>query len=235
HINIPISFYTKEAVGIGSWDADFLSESMTEWETTGSGPRAVPWVSAGAHIRSREGIEPDLQLYGAVSPHRDYGRFMSVKPGMTLHTVLQRPNSKGRITLNSASPFEAPDIDPAYFASDPTGEDLATLVRGVRIQREVASAGPLADRLAGEMQPSVDCQSDDEIATYVRGHCMTLYHAAGTCRMGTDKTAVVNSSTFQVNGVDGLYIADASLFPEMISGNTNATTVMIAERAARVI
>ncbi|MCM2561700.1 GMC family oxidoreductase N-terminal domain-containing protein [Lutimaribacter sp. EGI FJ00015] len=235
HINIPISFYTKDAVGVGAWDAEFLTKSLAEWETTGDGPRAVPWVSAGAHIRSREGIEPDLQLYGAVSPHRDYGRFMSVKPGMTLHSVLQRPNSKGRIKLRSSSPFEAPDIDPAYFSSDPTGEDLATLVRAVRIQREIANSEPLADRLDGEMQPSSDCQTEQEIETYVRGHCTTLYHAAGTCRMGTDEAAVVNSSTFQVNGVDGLYVADASLFPEMISGNTNATTIMIAERAARVI
>lgn len=235
HINIPISYYTKSETGIGAWDADFLETSFEEWEDHRTGPRSVPWVAAGAHVRSRPGIEPDLQMYGAVSPHRDYARFLSSRAGMTLHSTLQRPNSRGDIKLRSADPIAYPDIDPKYFISDPSGEDLASLVEAVNIQRRVAACEPLASLLGEEMQPSSDCQSDQDIADYVRGHCTTLYHPAGTCRMGTDSQAVVNSDTLALNGIDGMYVADASVMPKMISGNTNATTILIAERGARAI
>lgn len=235
HINVAISYYTREATGIGAWDDDFIASSFAEWDATRTGPRTSAWVSSGAHVRSRPDVEPDLQLYGAVSPHRDYARFLSVKPGMVFHSTLQRPNSRGEITLRSADPIQYPDIDPRYFSSDPSGSDLATMVEGIRIQRRVAALGPLADLLDGEMAPSADCVTDEEIAAYVRGHCMTLYHAAGTCRMGKDAGAVVDSDTLALNGVKGLYVADASVMPKMISGNINATTVLIAERAARAI
>lgn len=235
HINVAFSCYTKAAEGIGAWDEAFLNESFAEWQDKKTGPRTSAWVSAGAHVRSRPDQEPDLQLYGAVSPHRDYGRFLSSRPGMVFHSTLQRPNSRGEIRLRSADPVEYPDIDPRYFSSDPTGSDLATMVAGIKIQRRVAASKPMADLLDGEMQPSADCQTDAEIANYIRGHCMTLYHAASTCRMGTDAGAVVDSSSLRFNGIEGLYVADASAIPKMISGNINATTALIAERAARSI
>lgn len=235
HINVAISFFTKEAVGVGAWDADFLEESFRQWESTGTGPRSVPWAAAGAHVRTEPGIEPDIQLYGAVSPHRDYARFLALKPGMTFHTTLQRPRSRGDIRLFSADPIDYPLIDPKYISSDPSNDDLGRLIEGIRIQRRVAASEPLASALDGEMQPSRDCVTDKEIEAYIRGHCMTLYHPAGTCRMGTDDAAVVNSDTLAVNGVDGLYVADASVMPEMISGNLHATVIAIAERGARSV
>ena len=235
HINIPISFYSKTDTGVGAWDEEFLRKSFEEWEQHRTGPRATTWAAAGAHIRSRPDTEPDLQLYGAVSPHRDYGRFLSSRSGMTLHTVLQRPKSRGEIMLASADPIAHPLIDPKYFSSDSSGNDLATLVEGIKIQRRIASEHPLSEVLDGEMQPSSDCQTDPEIMEYVRGHCTTLYHPAGTCRMGKDVGAVVDSDTFALKGIDGLYVADASLLPEMISGNINATTILIAERCAQAL
>ncbi len=235
HISVPISYYTKENTGVGAWDAAFLEASMAQWEKDGSGPRSVPWAAAGAHVSSQADDNPDLQLYGVVSPHRDYGRFLSDRAGMTLHAVLQRPKSQGEIRLPSADPLADPLIDPKYFASDPSGQDLATLVEGIRIQRRVAEATPLANLLSGEMQPSVDCRTDAELEAHVRGHCMTLYHAAGTCRMGTDAGAVVDSNTLRVNGIDDLYVADASVIPRMVSGNIQATVVAIAERGARSV
>ena len=235
HIDIPIAYYTREQTGVGAWDTEFLETSMREWEEQGTGPRSVPWAAAGAHVASRDGIEPDLQFYGVVSPHRDYGRFLSDRSGMLMHTVLQRPLSRGEIRLASADPIEAPLIDPKYFSSDPTGQDIATLIEGIRIQRKVAASAPLADLLEAEMQPSIDCRTDAELEAYVRGHCMTLYHAAGTCRMGSDSAAAVDSATLRLNGIDDLYIADASVIPRMISGNIQATVVAIAERAARSV
>lgn len=235
HINVAFSYYTREHTGIGAWDDAFIAESFKEWEESGTGPRSVPWVAAGAHVRSRPDVEPDIQLYGAASPHRDYTRFMSVKAGMTMHCTLQRPQSRGEITLLSPDPVRYPAIDPKYFVSDPTGQDLATLVEAIRIQRRVASSDPLASLLDGEMSPSVECQSDADLETYVRSHCMTLYHPSSTCRMGKDTDAVVDSDSFAVNGVDGLHVADASVFPRMISGNLNATVILVAERAAKAI
>lgn len=235
HINVAFSYYTKEHTGIGAWDEQFLSDSFKEWEEAGSGPRSVPWVAAGAHVRSRPDVEPDLQFYGAASPHRDYTRFMSVKAGMTMHSTLQRPESRGEIKLHSADPIRHPAIDPKYFVSDPTGSDIKTLVEAIKMQRRIAASDPLSTILDGEMAPSSDCQTDSEIETFVRGHCMTLYHPASTCRMGKDAGAVVDSDSFAVNGVDGLHVADASVFPRMISGNLNATVIVVAERAAKAI
>jgi choline dehydrogenase len=235
HISVPISYYTREDTGVGSWDAAFLEDSFNQWQKDGTGPRSVPWAAAGAHVTTQGARDPDLQLYGVVSPHRDYGRFLADRAGMTMHTVLQRPKSQGEVTLASSDPIEAPLVDPKYFSSDPSGQDISKLVEGIRIQRRVAETGPLADLLDEEMQPSVGCQSDDELAEHIRGHCMTLYHAACTCRMGTDEAAVVDSSTLKFNGVENLYVADASVMPRMVSGNIQAAVIAIAERAARSI
>ncbi|SFH63682.1 GMC family oxidoreductase [Albimonas pacifica] len=233
HINIPFSYYTKENEGIGAWTAEDLAASQKEWEESKTGIRASAWVAASAHVRSRPDVEPDLQFYGAVSPQRDYGRFLASKAGFTFHCTLQRPESVGEITLRTADPVAYPLIDPKYFTSDPTGQDIATLIRGIRIQREVAATDPLASLLDGEMQPSAECRTDEELEHYIRGHCTTLYHASGTCKMGRDEMAVVDPETFRVHGLEGLRICDASLFPKMISGNINTTTVLFAERCAR--
>ncbi|WP_431206363.1 GMC family oxidoreductase [Bradyrhizobium betae] len=235
HINIPITFHTKEKIGVGAWTEESLAASLAEWETSRSGPRSSPWVAAGAHVRSRPDVEPDLQLYGAISPHRDYVRFLSSKPGITLHATLQRPNSRGRITLRSADPIEHPAIDPCYFSSDTTGNDIATLVEGVRINRRIAAQSPLREMIEGEITPSAEAASDAEIADYIRGHCTTLYHAAATCRMGTDDLAVVDPKRLQVRGIDGVHVADASVIPIMISGNIQTPTILIAECAAAAI
>jgi choline dehydrogenase len=235
HINIPITFYTRENIGVGAWTDESLAASLKQWQESRSGPRSSPWVAAGAHVRSRPDVEPDLQLYGAISPHRDYVRFLSSKPGITLHSTLQRPNSRGELTLRSADPLEYPAIDPRYFSSDPTGQDIKTLVQGVRINRHIAAQPPLRELIEGEVTPSAEASSDAEIADYVRGHCTTLYHAASTCRMGNDRMAVVDPASFKVRGLEGLRVADASVIPIMISGNIQTPTLLIAERAAAAI
>lgn len=235
HINIPITFYTKDKIGVGAWTDESLEADFKEWQESRTGARSSPWVAAGAHVRSRPDVEPDLQLYGAISPHRDYVRFLSSKPGITLHSTLQRPNSRGEITLRSADPLEYPAIDPRYFSSDPSGQDIATLVEAVKINRKIAAQSPLKELIVGEVTPSAEAESDAEIAEYVRGHCTTLYHASSTCRMGTDAMAVVDPKTFKVRGLEGLRVADASVIPIMISGNIQTPTILIAERAAAAI
>ncbi|MFO0405057.1 MAG: GMC family oxidoreductase [Labrys sp. (in: a-proteobacteria)] len=235
HINIPITFHSKEPVGIGGMSAEAIGAAIEEWRTARTGAITSNWAAAGAHARSRPDVsEPDLQLYGVIAPNRDHARYMASRPGITLHSTLQRPESRGEIRLRSADPIEHPAIDPAYFSSDASGSDIATLIEGVRLNRRIAAARPLAAIIDREITPSAEAQSDAEIADFIRGHCTTLYHAAGTCRMGSDAMAVVDPST-RLRGLDGVYVADASVFPKMISGNTNAATIMIAEKSAATI
>jgi choline dehydrogenase len=232
HINIPVTFHTKDRVGIGGMTAEEIGASIDEWRAARTGAISSNWAAAGGHARSGPDVaEPDLQLYGVMAANRDHARYMSARPGITLHSTLQRPASRGTIRLRSADPLEYPAIDPAYFASDPSGVDLATLVRGVRLNRRIAAQSPLADIIDHEITPSAEAQSDAEIVDFIRGHCTTLYHAAGTCRMGTGPDAVVDPA-LRVHGIANLRVADASVFPMMVSGNTNAPTIMVAEKCA---
>jgi choline dehydrogenase len=235
HLNIPFSVYTKEPMGIGAWTAETIETSLAEWRDQRTGIRTSPWVASGGHVCSRPGIEPDLQLYGAISPHRDYARFLGGRSGITAHCVLQRPLGRGEIRLRSADPVDYPAIDPKYFASDPSGSDLATLVEGVRINRRILEQSPIRELVDYELSPSAECRTDAEIADYVRGHMTTLYHPSSTCRMGSDAMAVTDPATMAVHGIDGLHVGDASAIPLMVSGNLNAPTIMVAERTAQKI
>ena len=235
HINIPITFAANQKIGIGALEEEDWDSSFAEWRDSRSGLRTSAWVAAGGHVKSRPDVEPDLQLYGALSSHRDYARFLHSGSGVTFHSTLQRPDSRGEIRLRSADPIEAPMIDPRYFVSDEDGSDLATMVEGVRISRRIAAQSPLREILSGELPPSAECESDAEIIHYIRGHCTTLYHPSSTCRMGTDRMAVVDPASMKVHGLEGLRVSDASVIPKMVSSNINAPTIMIAERAARMI
>lgn len=231
HPAITLAFAATRPIGLGALDA---AESIREWQAHRIGPRTSNWASAGGHVATRPGLEPDLQLYGIAAPHRDYGRFLYPESGFTLFAVLQRPESRGEIRLRSADPIMAPAIDPRYL-SDEGGRDLATLVEGVRINRAIAAAGPLGEAIAHELSPSAECVSDEAIARHVRGHLASLYHPSSTCRMGRDPAAVVDPDSFAVHGLHGLFVADASIFPKMISANLNATVILVAERAARAL
>ena len=235
HINIPITFAARSSVGIGGMTAQEIGAALAEWERDRSGPMTSNWVAAGGFARSAHTVtEPDLQLYGVITGARDHARYLASGPGVTLHATVQRPNSRGKLRLRSADPLEHPAIDPRYFISDPAGTDLATLIAGVRLNRRIAAQAPLADIIAREITPSAEALTDAEIGEYIRGHCTTLYHPTSTCRMGADAMAVVDPA-LNVRGIDGLRVADASVFPRMVSGNTNAPTIMVAERAASLI
>jgi choline dehydrogenase-like flavoprotein len=142
-----------------------------------------------------------------------------------------RPRSTGEIRLKSADPRQAPAIDPNYFA-DPA--DLKTLVEGLKVGRDIFAQGPLARVIARERFPGPDIRSDADLADFVRRAAETEYHPVGTCRMGQDRMAVVDHR-LRVHGIDGLRVADASVMPRLVSGNTNAPTIMIGEKAANMI
>jgi len=235
HINIPITYAAREKIGIGGMTGDEIEAATQEWLATRQGPMSSNWVAAGGFAKSAPDVEePDLQLYGVISGNRDHARYLAAGSGVSLFATLQRPKSEGELRLRSADPLEHPSLDPRYFSSDPSGYDLATMVEGVKLNRRIAAQSPLRELITHEITPSAEAVSDEDIGEFIRGHCTTLYHPTSTCRMGKDRLAVVDP-TLRVYGLEGLRVADAGVFPTMVSGNTNAPTIMIAERAAAFI
>ncbi len=176
--------------------------------------------------------EPDVQFHFA---HASYGnaanRLLEREPGMTLTVYQCRPESKGSIHLRSPDPLAAPAIRPNYLA-DPF--DQRVLVDGMRIGRRIINNAAMDKYRAHEMNPGDAVQTDEEWLDFARRNGQTTYHVVGTCRMGQDPMAVVDDE-LKVRGLDGLRVADASVMPTMVSGNTNAATIMIAEKAADMV
>jgi choline dehydrogenase len=142
-----------------------------------------------------------------------------------------RPRSRGTVRLRSGNPDDAPLIDPNYF-TDPY--DRRTMVAGMRLARHVMNQ-PAFDRFRDvELAPGADVTSDEGLEAYVRAHAESIYHPVGSCKMGTDELAVVDEQ-LRVHGVKGLRVADASIMPQIVSGNTNLCSMMIGEKAADMI
>jgi len=187
---------------------------------------------AGAFWRSHASVPwPDIQAhFGILSIDNP-----SVPPhphsGMTLSVCLLRPESRGSIAIRSADPMAAPAIRANYLAAE---ADRIALIRATRRIREIAATPPLADYSEGEFQPGPAAQSDADLLAFMRAKGTTIFHPAGTCKMGADPMAVVDDC-LRVHGVDGLRVADASIMPRVVSGNTNAPAIMIGEKAADLV
>jgi choline dehydrogenase len=188
-------------------------------------------AEACAFVKSRPDLPAcDLQFHFAPVEYDLRLESDPTEHALTMGAALVAPKSVGQLRLSSTDPRKAPVIDPAYL-SDPAGEDLRALAASIGIAREIAAAAPLSAFRGAELKPGSAVRSDAEIAAYVRSHTSTLYHPVGTCRMGSDPLAVVDA-TLRVRGVQGLRVVDASIMPTIPRGNTNAPTIMIAERAA---
>ena len=199
--------------------------------------RGVLTYTAGiAHgfVRTRTGIEtPDVQFHFAHASHdasRPRGT-LEKDPGMTCAVCQLRPESTGSIHIQSADAAEAPAIRPNFLSEE---VDRAALIEGIRVARRVADAPSLARYVERELYPGEATQSDDEILEFCRRTGSTVFHPVGTCRMGGDANAVVDER-LRVHGVAGLRVADASVMPTLVSGNTNAPTIMIGEKGAAMI
>jgi choline dehydrogenase-like flavoprotein len=141
------------------------------------------------------------------------------------------PKSRGRIALSSPDPCAAPIIDPNILS---VPEDFEPLVRGLRLARRILATPAFACYKGTEFLPGPNVESDDALKNYLRATTATVFHPAGSCRMGVDDAAVVTPE-LKVRGVDGLRVADASIFPRLMGGNPNAPVVMVAEKAADMI
>lgn len=207
---------------------------VREWRAHRRGMMTTNFGEAGAFLKSDPALDrPDLQLHFVVGKLQDHGRKPSTGHGFSCHVCVLRPRSRGSVRLASADPLQAPLIDPA-FLSDPA--DAQALVAGFRAMRGILAQPALARFGGRELPESAAAQTDAQIERYVRDHADTIYHPVGTCRMGPqgDPQAVVDAR-LRVHGLQGLRVIDASVFPMIPSGNTNAPTLMVAERAAAMI
>jgi choline dehydrogenase len=200
----------------------------------GQGPGRQNFLEAGAFLKSRPDLDlPDLQLHCVLALMQDHGKVPMDRDGFSVHVCQLRPESRGSIGLRSADPFDDPAIRGNYLASE---NDLRSMRDGIRMVRHVI-AQPALDGLRGpELNPGPAVQDDDQIDAWITAAAETIYHPVGTCRMGIvgDAMAVVDD-TLKVMGLAGLRVVDASVMPTLIGGNTNAPTIMIAEKAADMI
>lgn len=200
---------------------------------TRSGPGASNVAEAGGFARSRLATDdrPDLQFHFVPAQLDDHGRNRLPGHGYTLHVCVLRPESRGHVALRSARPDDPPRIVARYLTAP---ADLPRLIEGVRLSREILAAAPFDPYRGTEIFPGPQARSDGEIAAMIRRKAETIYHPVGTCRMGTDAEAVVDAE-LRVHGVERLRVVDASVMPRLVGGNTNAPTIMIAEKAADLI
>jgi choline dehydrogenase len=197
-----------------------------------SGVASEAGGSLAGFVRTDPSLDiPDVQYHFVPMIYGDSGRKISKTHGFMTYCNVCRPRSRGTIRLQSANPQDAPLIDPNYF-TDPY--DKRTMVAGLRLARHIMTQ-PAFDPYRGvEVAPGADAESDEAIEAYVRAHAESIYHPVGSCKMGTDDMAVVDEQ-LRVHGVKGLRVVDASIMPQVISGNTNLSTMMIAEKAADMI
>jgi choline dehydrogenase len=201
--------------------------------TTGKGALTFGVTTAQLFCDSREGLaSPDLQLLftpGSTDPLK-FGK-LDDKPGMSCVVCVVKPDSRGTIMAALPDPFARPAIRPNALS---TRTDELALLSGTRIVRRVFAAPALAQHSSGEIQPGPQLESDADLLAYARRAGNTLYHPVGTCKMGEDPRAVVDSR-LRVHGLHGLRVIDASVMPTLTTGNTNAPTIMIAEKGATMI
>jgi choline dehydrogenase len=220
--------YNDTARGLG------LARQALRYAFSGRGLLGMVGAPLRAFVRSRDGLAaPDL-LLGWVPMLMEpgpKGPRIARQSGVTCYAHPMRPESKGNIHIVSADPGKPPAIN-FNFLSSPV--DAALTVRAIRIARAVMTAPAMAPLKVSEIAPGTDRNTDDEILDWVRAAAETTYHPVGTCKMGSDAMAVVDAE-LRVHGIDGLRIADASIMPTLTSGNTNAPSIMIGEKAADMV
>lgn len=199
-----------------------------------TGPMTICIAEAGAFIRSSEEVEaPDIQIHCLPVINIDHGRQRRGGHGVTINTCHLRPHSIGSVGLRSADPKDPPLIDPNYLG-DSDGYDWRVAIEGFRRGRELLTTKEFSAYVKQEMMPGADVQTDEEIKGYIREWSRTDYHPVGSCSMGVGENAVVDTQ-LRVRGLASLRVIDASVMPKLISGNTQAPSIMIGEKGAAIM
>ena len=236
HLMAPLRFKATKDTGHRSTPSHFFKGMIDEY-LFGRGWFGKTFLEGGAFVKSDASRTlPDIQFLSipwAYPEPNDDGPadpVISKEHSFTILPGLIYPRSRGEVRLRTTDPFDSPDIDPQYCADD---DDMKTLVRAFEMARDIAASKPLAPYLRGEATPGPGVKTDTEIRAAIRLYAKTIYHPVGTCRMGVDAAAVVDPQ-LRVRGIEGLRVADASIMPTIVGGNTNAPSIMIGEKAADI-
>jgi choline dehydrogenase len=235
HLDVILSWETPGTKTAYSYSTGLnrLTTGLT-YMLLGKGFGAQNFLEAGAFLKSRPDLDrPDLQLHCVLAIMKDHGKQSVPKDGFSVHVCQLRPESRGRVGLASADPFADPQIFANYLATE---EDRRALREGAKMTRELAGQASLKAIRGREEAPGEEVRTDAELDAWIRRAAETIYHPVGACRMGRagDPLAVVDAS-LKVQALEGLRVIDASVMPTLVGGNTNAPTIMIAEKAADMI
>lgn len=237
HPRVPVHFSLKEPISfLNELRLDRVIRSVLQWQFTGTGAFATQINSCNVVLRTRKDLmQPDIQLW--CNPVRMDARIWVPGIGdrqehrITADVILLHPHSRGQVRLKSADPHELPSVALNNFADS---EDLATARRGIAISRHIYRTGAQGRITGEEVAPGKDVQTDAELDAYIRASAQVTQHPVGTCAMGNGDMAVVDPQ-LRVHGIANLRVVDASIMPTVPGGNTNAPTIMIAEKAADMI
>lgn len=234
HYQSRIVYECTKSITLNDVSNSLLKRAMAgiQYGLTRKGPLRIGAGQVGVFARTRPELErPDVQFhvipFSAAGPGQGLHKF----PGFTVSVCQLRPESRGSIDIRSGDPAEHPAIRPNYLA---TTLDEQTMVDGIKLIRKVSHSSSIQPYIKREFVPGPDVTTDEQILDYVRNTGSTIFHPAGTCKMGHDDAAVVDEQ-LRVRGVEGLRVADASIMPTVLSGNTNAGCIMIGEKLASMM
>ena len=232
HLDVTLAYRSlrNDVLGIAPGAALQLLKGIHQWRKDGTGMVATPYAEAGAFLRcAPDATRPDIQFHFVVARVEDHARRLHWGYGYSCHVCVLRPHSRGSVRLQSRDPLDAPLIDPAFLSDD---RDTALMVDGAKKLRTIMQA-PALQSYRGKEIYTADIQTDAQWEGYIRERADTIYHPVGTCKMGAahDPMAVLDAQ-LRVKGIPGLRVIDASAMPTLVSGNTNAPTIMVAEKAA---
>ena len=212
-----------------------LVKAISEWRNHRTGLLTSNFAEAGAFLKSSpDASRPDLQFHFVIAMVDDHARKNHLGHGMSCHVCVLQPHSRGNVRLSAADARVAPLIDPKFFSDE---RDLDLMVTGFKLVRKMFAQPAFAPYQGGDLSGELYSQhatTDSEIRAVIRAHADTIYHPVGTCAMGSNSSSVLDPD-LRVRGIAQLRVVDASVMPNIVSGNTNAPTIMIAERAADLI
>jgi choline dehydrogenase len=228
HLDVAVAYRCTEPISVGT----IYAAAELEYRYFRKGPLASNGPEAGGFLRTRPGLAaPDLQFHFSPGWSVGFGTERPSGHGFAIWPALVLAESRGWLRLRTPDPLAPPLIQPNYLASE---ADVDVLVRGVRLARRLAETKAFAPFRGEAIKPADAVQGDEDIRAYIRANLGTVYHPAGTCKMGTGPQAVVDPQ-LRVHGLEGLRVADASIMPTLVNGNTNAPAIMIGEKMAELI